>query len=242
MSIERLGLAIIALLATAAVSAADQCVKGRWELQNYQYLPDGSVTEGRALSDRYCLADDVIMDEFRSLDAGGEVNFRGVSFQVQEGQGVAIFWAMVGDPGYTSISGQYNGDGDLVTAGTGEDMLGTFDERFVMNFASDGLSYEMQMDRNYTRQDAWIAPFNRLVAKYTSDEVAGLPDKPVAWVADKMPKAQPGTQIVILDGWAVARLERRDDDVTVTFSSRYRDPDRWRTLEWSSATGNIAAK
>lgn len=231
-------LAVLLSLVAVAAMAGD-CIQGQWSIANFQYHPDGSVTEGQALSDRHCLADDVIMDEFRSLDAAGTVNFRGVSFQVQNGEQVQIFWAMVGDPGYTAISGQYDGDRRLTTTGVGVDMLGEFAERFVMQFHDDGLSYDMSMDRNYAKWDVWIQPFNRLEANYSFADVQPLRTKPVSEIAEVAPEAVAASQFVILDGFALASIDRAADDVVISFSSRYGSPDRWRTLAWSAKTGNV---
>lgn len=223
----------------AAAAMAGECIQGQWSIANFQYHPDGSVTQGQALSDRHCLADDVIMDEFRSMDAAGDVNFRGVSFQVQNGQKVQIFWAMVGDPGYTAIRGQYDGDDRLSTTGAGMDMLGRFAERFVMQFHDDGLSYDMSMDRNYAKWDVWIQPFNRLEASYRSADIQPLRIKPVSAIAEVAKEAIATADYVILDGFALASIDRSAEDVVVRFSSRYGNPDRWQTLTWSANTGNV---
>lgn len=222
-------------------ASASDCVQGQWDIANFQYQRDGSVTESRALSDRHCLAGRVIADEFRSLDAEGRVNFRGVSFQIQRGSDVSILWAMVGDPGYTSITGRFGDDGSLTTTGVGEDLLGNFEERFVMVFHEDGLSYDMEMGRKYAQLGVWIQPFNRLEATYSSSDTRSLQTKPVAWIAEAANDVHAAAQHVILDGWALASVSGNAGDITIRFSSRYTDPDRWRTLSWSESTGAVTA-
>ena len=160
---------------------------------------------------------------------------------MQRNDDVSIFWAMVGDPGYTSIRGRFNDDGSLATTGVGEDAIGAFEEQFVMKFHDDGLSYDMEMGRNYAQWGVWIMPFNRLEAIYSSTEVNSLANAATPRISRAAGAANAEEQFIILDGWALASVLGNDDNVLIRFSSRYGNPDRWRTLTWSEKTGDVTA-
>lgn len=250
--------ALFLMPAAAMAEPVPDCTPGIFELQNKDLRRDGSYTRSRATSTDYCgqFGDDLRLAEFRALDAAGNVVFRGLSLVVPSADRTEerVFWAMVGDPGFTTPTGRMV-DGVLTHRGSGKDAMGTFEERSETRYQPDG-SYRFQMDRRYGGSARWLKGFNIIDATRVAETPGPLPedlalDHPAArgsgtWShmgrvreadATFQPRHVVERRQVVLDGLAV--VSRREhvgwDDqvlgVSYTFETVHKG--RWRVLEWT---------
>ncbi len=238
------------------------CANETWSLVSEDAQRDGSYSTSAASSIRRCLfGGDVAMDEFRYLSPSGEVTFRGVSFVLwsPDRQKSWTLWAMLEDPGVTWIEGTVRGDA-LTTSGSGTDRSGAFVERSRTIYPEEGKSL-FEMDRSFDGGEHWVAPFNRIEGTLTSLSAPPLPDELVSAPADdRFGIRGPGVwhhairrvdehgtptlflaterTSAILDGHALVAevtetdFEGQNERRYLTFTARYAEPDRWRTVSW----------
>lgn len=144
---------------------------GAWSLESESLQRDGSYVTNRARSDVYRTLDGAaIQDDFRLIDADGQVVFRGTSFRtfVPATGTWAIKWVMAGEPGMTDITARWTGE-ELVMEGRGYDGLGEFLERARYFDITDD-SYEFELSRSYDGGEFWIERMNLIHATRIADE------------------------------------------------------------------------
>lgn len=226
------------------------CQPSVWALKNQSLQRDGSMSESKATSIRYCLLDgDLEMDEFRALDDAGKIIFRGVSltFPAGERRDQRTLWVMVGDPGNTLIVNHRDGDRTLST-GHGVDAFGTFDEESTTTYPASG-HYRFEMSRKYESIGSWLRPFNIIDAERTSEAPLDLPERPASALRalmDLIPSGEALFSSYILDGHAhlsIVRQENGDDPGTLLL--RYAVPVSDTELliyEWEPGTAKLDSR
>jgi len=97
----------------------------------------------------------VIQDDWRALDAAGNVFFRGMSLRsyVPATGRWTIHWSMANTRGHTYLDAEWR-DGEIHGTGFGFDGAGQFTER-LRYFDITGDSYSFRMERSYDGGATW---------------------------------------------------------------------------------------
>ncbi len=138
---------------------------GEWDITAKTKRPDGTYYLNKARSNAYYILDGfAIRDDYRALDAGGNVVFRGAGFRSYDPgkKKWTIMWIMANQPGYTHIEAKMVG-GRLTSTGKGYDGSGPFLERYTYYIISED-HYSFKMDRSYNEGKTWIEDFVLLEA------------------------------------------------------------------------------
>lgn len=127
---------------------------GKWEVRGLNQDPNSPPA---GTSHAYYVNDGfVIQDEWRSLDANGNVVFRGISLRSYDVQkkNWSINWSMTNLTGYTIIEAEMK-DGDLVSTGKGIDHQGReFLERYRY-YEIQEKDFNFEMERSYDGGATW---------------------------------------------------------------------------------------
>jgi len=141
------------LAAPAQLEQWDSFV-GKWEVRGMNQPLD---TPPRATTHAFYILDGYAMQEdYRSLNASGQVVFRGTSIRTYDPvkSHFAIHWIASGTSDYTIIQAVRTSD-EINATGHGEDARGTFVERYRM-FEITQDSHLFELDRSYDDGTTWL--------------------------------------------------------------------------------------
>ena len=127
---------------------------GEWDVQVYDANTGAPLYRARTHA-RPALDGHVIQDDWRALDAAGNVFFRGMSLRsyVPATGRWTIHWSMANTRGHTYLDAEWR-DGEIHGTGFGFDGAGQFTER-LRYFDITGDSYSFRMERSYDGGATW---------------------------------------------------------------------------------------
>jgi len=145
-------------LAAPAETARLDVFVGKWEVRELGAGPDAPIV---ARSHGYYVLDGfVLQEDYRGLDAAGNVAFRGTSLRTYDPSSgkIVIKWMMANNAGYTNILAHAE-NGDIVSEGQGRDWFGKdFLERFrFFDISETGRSFEMERSFDGGKTWTWIS-------------------------------------------------------------------------------------
>jgi len=122
---------------------------GEWNAE-FDLLPNGAQVGRRAaVTVEWFMDKTAILDQWRHLDDGGAVNFRGATFRthVPETDRWYMLWMTPGIEGFSELYGRASGD-EIHTSGKGKDLGGEFVER-GRYWAITPTSFSFGLERSY---------------------------------------------------------------------------------------------